>query len=129
MSVELVVRAWCIDDIWLFGAQKTIYSRSSCAWLFLLSVTSEPNCTISQTSVLLVSFGVVLATLSRPSTPRTNESPQDIRKYVTGVAMLVVSLFLTGLLGLMQERTYRRYGPCWREGVFYTVRGSSDVMA
>jgi len=75
---------------------------------------------VQVTSVLLVSIGVVLATLARPSVPRTDESPQDIRKYVTGVAMLVISLFLTGLLGLMQERTYRRYGPCWREGVFYT---------
>ena len=35
--------------------------------------------------------------------------------------MLVVSLFLTGFLGVLQERTYKQYGPCWREGVFYTV--------
>ncbi|KAF8798848.1 hypothetical protein BYT27DRAFT_6880417 [Phlegmacium glaucopus] len=34
--------------------------------------------------------------------------------------MMVVSLFCTGLLGFLQERTYGKYGPCWREGVFYT---------
>lgn len=35
--------------------------------------------------------------------------------------MLVFSLFLTGLLGIVQERTYKAYGPCWKEGIFYTV--------
>jgi UDP-xylose/UDP-N-acetylglucosamine transporter B4 len=34
--------------------------------------------------------------------------------------MLVASLLLTGLMGLLQEKTYRKYGPCWKEGVFYT---------
>lgn len=35
--------------------------------------------------------------------------------------MLTASLLLTGVLGLLQERTYTKYGPCWREGLFYTV--------
>ena len=35
--------------------------------------------------------------------------------------MLTISLLLTGILGLLQEKTYTIYGPCWREGVFYTV--------
>lgn len=35
--------------------------------------------------------------------------------------MLGVSSILTGILGVLQEQTYRKYGPCWREGVFYTV--------
>jgi UDP-xylose/UDP-N-acetylglucosamine transporter B4 len=34
--------------------------------------------------------------------------------------MLAVSSVLTGVLGMLQEQTYRKYGPCWREGVFYT---------
>ena len=33
-----------------------------------------------------------------------------------------VGVVVTGMLGLLQERTYAKYGPCWREGVFYTVR-------
>lgn len=36
--------------------------------------------------------------------------------------MLTVSLMLTGVLGVLQERTYTKYGPHWKEGVFYTVR-------
>ncbi|KAJ8517001.1 hypothetical protein ONZ45_g5768 [Pleurotus djamor] len=71
------------------------------------------------TSVALVSFGVVLATLSRPSSS-SSQATHDVGKYAIGVTMLVVSLFLTAFLGLLQERTYKKYGPCWKEGVFYT---------
>jgi len=53
------------------------------------------------------------------------EATEDVRKYATGIAMLISSLVLIGLLGLTQERTYKKYGPHWREGVFYTVRSSS----
>ena len=45
----------------------------------------------------------------------------DLRRYSLGIGMLTVSLFCTGLLGLLQERTYQKYGPCWKEGIFYTV--------
>lgn len=36
--------------------------------------------------------------------------------------MLIISLFMSGILGLLQEKTYTKYGPHWKEGVFYTVR-------
>lgn len=73
------------------------------------------------TSVGLVSAGVVLATLAKPKAgPISATTPEDTRKYLTGITMLVVSLFLTAFLGLLQEKTYKKYGPCWKEGVFYT---------
>ena len=62
---------------------------------------------------------MVLATLSKPSSPTTTDV--DPWKYTIGVGMLATSLVLTGALGVMQEITYKRYGPCWKEGVFYTV--------
>ncbi|KAI0372810.1 UAA transporter [Pilatotrama ljubarskyi] len=71
-------------------------------------------------AVAFVSAGVVLATLSRPSTPKTSGNPLDIGRYSIGVFMLTVSLLLTGILGVLQERTYTKYGPHWKEGVFYT---------
>ncbi|KAI0788817.1 UAA transporter [Abortiporus biennis] len=73
-------------------------------------------------SVSLVSLGVILATLSRPSPNLTNsdDDDDDFENYTFGIGMLTVSLFLTGLLGILQERTYTKYGPCWKEGVFYT---------
>jgi len=71
------------------------------------------------TSVSLVSMGVILTTFSRPSNP-TKWSSADLQQYAIGVSMLAVSSLLTGVLGMLQEQTYRKYGPCWREGVFYT---------
>lgn len=78
-------------------------------------------------AVTLVTLGVVLTTLSRPSSPRPSSSVhatlhEPKQKYRVGVSLLSASLLLTAALGVMQERTYAKYGPCWREGVFYTVR-------
>lgn len=76
-------------------------------------------------SIAVVTIGVTLATLSRPSSSESTwkvspRTPQELRTYTIGIVMLIVSLFCTGLLGLLQEETYRKYGPCWKEGVFYT---------
>ncbi|KAG5733330.1 UDP-N-acetylglucosamine transporter YEA4 [Termitomyces sp. T112] len=81
--------------------------------------------TMQITSVITVTVGVVLATLSRPkATPTSSESTaqtsEDMQKYLIGVTMLATSLFLTAFLGMLQEKTYKKYGPCWKEGVFYT---------
>ncbi|KAF8630966.1 hypothetical protein AX17_005322 [Amanita inopinata Kibby_2008] len=77
--------------------------------------------------VAVVSVGVVVATLSRlapPSSSRTSTSvvgtKEDTYLYMIGVSMLIVSSIFTGVLGLLQECTYKTYGPCWKEGVFYT---------
>lgn len=81
----------------------------------------------NEISVITVTVGVVLATLSKPkatttpSTKSTVQTLEDMQRYFTGVAMLVTSLFLTAFLGILQEKTYKKYGPCWKEGVFYTV--------
>ncbi|KAF8208603.1 UAA transporter [Mycena galopus ATCC 62051] len=73
-------------------------------------------------SVILVSTGVILATLARPSAKKSDpiQSADDVHRYTIGISMLVASLVLTGLYGLLQERTYQTYGPCWKEAVFYT---------
>lgn len=78
------------------------------------------------TAVLLVSIGVVVATLSRP--PSADQSTENLFEYALGVTMLTVSLALTGTLGMLQERTYQKYGPCWKEGVFYTHALSLPVF-
>jgi len=77
-------------------------------------------------SVLLVSLGVIAATLSRPVPPSSASTDQDraadTRMYAIGIGLLATSLFLSGVLGILQERAYKRYGGHWKEGVFYTVR-------
>ena len=76
----------------------------------------------AQASVAFVSAGVILSTLARPSAPASDASLAAPATYALGVSMLVVSLLLSGVLGMLQEQTYATYGPCWREGIFYTVR-------
>lgn len=76
--------------------------------------------------VLTVTAGVVLASLSKPGSPSSSSkgsftlSSDDSSKYLKGISLLLISSFMTGLLGVLQEKTYKRYGPCWKEGVFYT---------
>ena len=58
---------------------------------------------------MMVTSGVVLVTLSRNA--RTAEvskleTAEDLHRYAVGISMMVVSLFCTGFLGLLQERTY-----------------------
>jgi len=73
-------------------------------------------------SVMIITSGVVLSTLSRTATIEVSklESAEDLHRYIIGISMMVMSLICTGILGLLQERTYGKYGPCWRESLFYT---------
>ncbi|KAF5315464.1 hypothetical protein D9619_007024 [Psilocybe cf. subviscida] len=76
-----------------------------------------------QLAIMLVTVGVTLVTLSKSSGSTSSTkilTAEETTKYFIGIGMMSVSLFCTGLLGLLQERTYTKYGPCWREGVFYT---------
>ena len=67
-----------------------------------------------------------MVTLSRTNPGENSQTSKvigtaDLWRYSLGIGMLTVSLLCTGLLGVLQERTYQKYGPCWKEGVFYTV--------
>ncbi|KAF8635920.1 hypothetical protein AX15_000097 [Amanita polypyramis BW_CC] len=82
--------------------------------------------------VTIVSVGVILSTLSRPaptSSSATMKSKQDTHRYLIGVSMMVMSSVATGFLGLLQELTYEKYGPYWKEGVFYTHFLSLPIFA
>ncbi|KAJ3930474.1 MAG: UAA transporter [Lentinula lateritia] len=84
------------------------------------SVLGRRYSAIQVISVLVVSFGAILATLSKSSVASSTADPVDTQRYALGIAMIVTSLLLTGILGVLQEQTYKKYGPCWKEGVFYT---------
>ena len=96
---------------------------------------------LAKVALAVVSSGVIIATLSRPragpappatmnhtstsgaSAAAAHTDSDALRgTYALGIAMLVASLICTGVHGALQERTYNKYGPHWREGVFYTVR-------
>ncbi|KAI0922044.1 hypothetical protein AcW1_004138 [Taiwanofungus camphoratus] len=70
-------------------------------------------------SVLLVTSGVVLTTLSA-SRPKSEVDIADNRysqlepkpyAYATGISILTLALFFSGFLGIIQDKTYSRYVP------------------
>jgi hypothetical protein len=64
---------------------------------------------------------VVVATLSRPTAANVSPDNYDVLTYLKGVTVMALSLVLSGVLGTLQEKTYKQYGSHWKEGVFYTV--------
>ncbi|KAF9498213.1 UAA transporter [Pleurotus eryngii] len=87
-------------------------------------------------SVILVSLGVILTTLSASPASRkvtASEASADLRTYLTGIALLSAALLLSGFLGLVQEWTYARHfnrpstgkgdktasSETWKEAMFY----------
>ncbi|KAJ3020372.1 hypothetical protein HKX48_000901, partial [Thoreauomyces humboldtii] len=75
--------------------------------------------------VILVSAGVIAATYasstptSQPASTAATTTP-PLYEWLTGLLILTVALFLSAFLGQLQQTTYSRYGPAWREGLFYT---------
>jgi len=70
------------------------------------------------TAIVVATLGVILTTVSRPV--KRGHASQESSPYALGILLLILSSFLTGYLGMLQERTYLQYGRCWQEGLFYT---------
>lgn len=90
------------------------------------------------TSVLLVTFGVILSTISTsPSPPPSastdssfsSSSPAVFSKYFIGISLLFLALFLSSLMGIWQEITFQRYGKDhWQEAIFYSHALSMPLL-
>ena len=80
-------------------------------------------------SVIFVTLGVISTTLSGTKKPKpginTTSVPGvgDLHQYFTGIALLSVALVLSGLLGIVQDRTYSKFQGVddtpWKESMFY----------
>jgi UDP-xylose/UDP-N-acetylglucosamine transporter B4 len=77
-------------------------------------------------SVMLVTAGIVLTTLSASTSTAATTAPTETYSYATGITILSLALLLSGLLGLVQDWTYTTYGRTtsssskpWRESMFY----------
>ncbi|KAG8746774.1 golgi uridine diphosphate-N- acetylglucosamine transporter [Ceratobasidium sp. 414] len=76
-------------------------------------------------SVLLVTFGVAMSTLSSLSYKRSKHSDTmsvtsvSYQDQLLGLALLAAALVLSSLMGFAQERTYAKFGRHWEEGMFY----------
>ena len=68
--------------------------------------------TLTQTiSVILVTIGVIITTLSasEPHSSSSSASPVNPYTYVSGIGILTLALVLSGFLGLVQDWTYSKY--------------------
>eukprot|EP00475_Leptophrys_vorax_P020880 TRINITY_DN28637_c0_g1_i1.p1 TRINITY_DN28637_c0_g1~~TRINITY_DN28637_c0_g1_i1.p1 ORF type:complete len:639 (-),score=171.00 TRINITY_DN28637_c0_g1_i1:30-1946(-) len=73
-------------------------------------------------SVVLVTAGVLVTTLaSLPANdPKKAEKQVDLVMWFTGLAVLSLSLVMTGFLGVFQDYTYEQFGKHnWEEVLFY----------
>ncbi|KAJ2699206.1 golgi uridine diphosphate-N- acetylglucosamine transporter [Coemansia sp. IMI 203386] len=80
-------------------------------------------------AVLMVSVGVVLATLASVSDLSAEHQKEEpdmshgssyvVHESFIGISLLTCGVFLAAMLGLYQESTYRIYGKHWQEGLFY----------
>ncbi|KAJ7471839.1 UAA transporter [Mycena latifolia] len=119
MSVHIIFRSGGLVISMLLG------------WL----VTGKRYTFAQVASVLAVTLGVVLTTLSASGASSTSAEPSaSAYTYVQGISILSLALFLSGFLGLVQDYTYSRYGrpppgpekksgaaptPTWQESMFY----------
>ena len=73
-------------------------------------------------SVLLVSVGVIVATLSANTKPQVAaEALAPTSTYATGIMLLFIALLSSGVMGIFQERTFRKYGrDVWHESLFFS---------
>ncbi|TQW06770.1 UDP-N-acetylglucosamine transporter YEA4 [Cordyceps javanica] len=70
-------------------------------------------------SVILLSIGVIQAAWSdamNKSSSITASKPA----FGTGLVILLTAQILSAIMGLYTEATYRKYGPQWRENLFYS---------
>lgn len=81
-------------------------------------------------AVLLVTTGIVLATLSAPPKQSkrdqthlnpTSAAPGFDWVFLVGIGLLTGALVLSALMGIWQEKTYKLHGDAWQEGLFYSV--------
>ena len=91
-------------------------------------------------SVILVTIGVIITTLSASESRSSSSSPINPYTYASGIGILTLALVLSGFLGLVQDWTYSKYirpsssspsqngvitsikepeSPPWQESMFY----------
>ncbi|KAI1094774.1 UAA transporter family-domain-containing protein [Rostrohypoxylon terebratum] len=68
---------------------------------------------IQVVAVLLLTVGVVTAAC-------TGDPQENVPKFSTGLAVLLIAQILSAIMGLYTEETYKKYGPQWKENLFYS---------
>ncbi|KAF6785371.1 amp deaminase [Colletotrichum sojae] len=68
-------------------------------------------------AVCLLTFGVITAAWSDS---QSKEEQSSRPAFGTGLIILFVAQVLSAIMGLYTEETYKKYGPQWKENLFYS---------
>ncbi|XP_001358298.3 UDP-xylose and UDP-N-acetylglucosamine transporter [Drosophila pseudoobscura] len=77
-------------------------------------------------SVVMISVGIFICTyfssreLPGHSDGESGATEADVWRWLVGVTLLVLALFVSSYMGITQELLYRRHGKCAREALYYT---------
>lgn len=72
-------------------------------------------------AVILLTVGVVVAAWSdAQSKGVAEEAAEGNVEFITGLSILFIAQVLSSIMGLYTEETYKKYGPQWRENLFYS---------
>ncbi|KAH7030818.1 UAA transporter family-domain-containing protein [Microdochium trichocladiopsis] len=86
------------------------------------SLCGKKYSTIQIVAVLLLTVGVIQAAWSDAQSKDTADksSGDDAASFGMGLAILFVAQVLSAIMGLYTEATYKKYGPQWKENLFYS---------
>ncbi|KAK7924628.1 hypothetical protein PG985_006682 [Apiospora marii] len=73
-------------------------------------------------AVLLLTVGVIMAAWSDSQTKDTTsgDAHSSAPSFSTGLVILFVAQVMSAIMGLYTEETYKKYGPHWKENLFYS---------
>lgn len=71
-------------------------------------------------AVALLTCGVIISTTSGDSASSHTDAPAAYGGFALGVSSMILAQLMASAMGLYLERTFRKYGPSWRETLFFT---------
>ncbi|KAH7326770.1 UAA transporter [Stachybotrys elegans] len=75
---------------------------------------------IQVVSVVLLTFGIIMAAWSDAQSKGQASSDPQRPAFSTGLVILFVAQLLSAFMGLYTDIIYEKYGPQWKENLFYT---------
>ncbi|BFF92592.1 UDP-xylose and UDP-N-acetylglucosamine transporter [Drosophila madeirensis] len=124
------VTSVCNNYVFEFNVSMTLHmiirGGSLISNMCLGSIILKKKYRLSQyISVVMISVGIFICTyVSSRDLPvqsaRESATEADVWRWLVGVMLLVLALFVSSYMGITQELLYRRHGKCAREALYYT---------
>ncbi|KKA30536.1 hypothetical protein TD95_003369 [Thielaviopsis punctulata] len=75
---------------------------------------------IQVTAVMFLTVGVITAAYSDAQSKGKADGKSGSSDFSMGLVILFVAQVLSAIMGIYTEETYKKYGPQWRENLFYS---------